>query len=155
MGHAQRHEVRLIDAQLARNPVDLPFLRRRDRIVGGRHREQAAHQRQLLVVVGHRGKLSRDEEIRRSGEQSVVGLRQMHDDDRLIGAKPAMLGDERFHDARFLGRDVFVGVRHAPEQVGERAEITRAVGLEAVERLERVAQRLEIRGVVGPLQAQP
>ena len=49
---------------------------------------------------------------------------------------------------------MLIGVRDAAEQVGERREETRAIRLEVIERLERLAQRGELR-LGRPVDAQP
>ena len=144
MGHAQRDQIGRIDAKLVGNAMDLAFLGGRDRLVCSRHLEQAPHQGKLLVVGCQRGKLPRDEEVGRPAKQEVAGLRQLHHNHRLVVRQLAVFANERLHGARFLGRDVLIGVRDAAEQVGKRAEIPGAVGFEMIQRFERLAQRREL-----------
>src|SRR5688572_16940993 len=48
VGDAQRDQIGTIDAKLVGDAMDLAFLRGRDRLVSGRHLEQAMHQGKLL-----------------------------------------------------------------------------------------------------------
>ena len=144
MGHAQRDQIGRIDAKLIGNAMDLAFLGGRDRLVCGRHLEQAPHQGKLLIVGCQRGKFTRDEEVGRPAKQEVTGLRQLHRNHRLVDRQLAVFADERLHGARFLRRDVLIGVGDAAEEIGERTEIPGTVGFEMIQRFERLAQRPEL-----------
>jgi len=65
-----------------------------------------------------------------------------------------VLLDEPLHRLGFLGRDVLIGVRHPPEQVGERGKMTGALDVEMVEGVERFTQRRELRSLE-PINAEP
>ncbi len=112
------------------------------------------HQGELLVVGGQRGKLTRDEEVGRPAKQEVAGLRQLHHHHRLIVRQLTVFADERLHRARFLRRDLLIGVRDAAEEVGESTEIPGAIGFEMIERFERPAQRREL-VLLGTIDAKP
>jgi hypothetical protein len=140
MRHAQRDEIGPRNAKLVGDAMDFAFFDGRDRLVGGRHLEQAPHQGELLIVGGERRKLSRDQEIGGSAKQEIAGLRQLHHNHRLVGQQLAVFANERFHDARFLRRHGLIGMRNAAEQVGKRTEIPGALRFEMIQRVERLAQ---------------
>ena len=145
MRQTQGDEILLLDAKLVRDPVDLPFLGHRDRIIGRRDGEQASHQCQLLVVGRQIGELPGHEEVRRAAEEHVAGFRQLHDDHRLVVREGSLLLHEPFHRACFFRRYVLIGVRHAPKEIGKRREDTSAVGLEVIQGVERLTKRRELR----------
>jgi hypothetical protein len=154
MLHAQRDEIRMIDAELAGEAVDLALLGQRNRIVGAGHGEDAPEQRELLLVGSHLGKLAGHEKIRRTAEEQIARLGKLHDEHGLLLGELTLPDERRFHRARFLRRDVLVGVRDAAEQVCERGEIARASGLEVIERIQHIAERDSFRRF-GPVEPKP
>ena len=150
----RRNKVRVIDPKLLGNSVDLALLVRRNRVFGRRQGEEAPHQGELLVVARQVRKLPRHEIVGSAAKEQIAGLRQLHDDHRLILRELSMLAHERFHRPGFLGRDVPVGAGDTSEQIREGGEIARAIGLEMIECLERLAQRRELT-LLGRVDTQP
>ena len=66
-----------------------------------------------------------------------------------------MLREHDLHRVCLFIADVFIRARHAAEQIGEARQVVRPRGVEAIERIEDLAQRRGLGGGRGLVQPEP
>lgn len=142
MLQAQSHQIGWFNPQLAAHALDLTFFVDGYLALHDSQREQAAEERKPLFVRCSGGEVTGDEKVVGSTEKTVAGLGQRDDEQRLVRRQIPFFGDQLFHDAGFFSADVLIGVRDAAEQIGELGEIPRTLGLESIECLDQLAQRV-------------
>ena len=107
------------------------------------------------VVARGFGELERHLVVGGAAEEQVAGLGQADDHGRLFRRQPAFAHDQRLHRARLFRAHLAIGVRHAAEQVGKARQVPRPRRVEAIERLDQLAQRRGFLRVAPLLHAQP
>lgn len=130
-------DVSRVDAKFAGDAANLALFVDGDAALGRRDHEEAADEREFLLVGGLGGELTRHEEVVGRAEQAAALAGEPDDQRGLVAGKSGFARDEHLHRALFVGGDVLVGVRHATEQVRELGQVAGSVGREMLQRVDQ------------------